>query len=75
MINEFAAVIVKTDRLWIPLNLESFHLRTIHCKLLYYLIDVNAGGDLFEPTKWCSDDNDSLQFIFLCIFLNVSYYT
>ena len=60
MIDELAAILVESDRLRIPLDLEPLQIGTIDGELLNDLIDVNARGYLLEPAEWRTHDGNSL---------------
>ena len=49
MVNEFAAVLVESNSLRVPLDLQSLQVWTIDRKRFEYLVDMDAGGDLLEP--------------------------
>lgn len=62
MVDELSTVVVEPNRLGIPLNLETLEARTVDGERLDDLIDVDARGDLFEPTERCAHNHDPFFF-------------
>ena len=49
MVYEFAAVLVESYSLRIPLDLQPLQVWTIDRKRFEYLVNMDSGGDLLEP--------------------------
>ena len=61
VIHKLVAFVTESNRVWIPLDLQSLQSRTVLGKTLYHLINVYLALNSEEPTICCSQYTHSVK--------------
>ena len=70
-VNKLAGVVRISNSVWIPLNFQSFQVRTMLPQTDHDLINVYTGGHLQKPPIGSTDDHCSAKIFILNLLVQI----